>query len=632
MQPAFPDATPDQIHLRILATSDLHVHLLPYDYYADKVDLNLGLLRTADLIAAARDEAMNCLLFDNGDFLQGNPMGDYVAQSGKLETGAMHPVFAAMNLLGYDAATLGNHEFNYGLDYLMTAIRGAAFPVVCANIATSSGAMAEGGNTLVPPYVMLTRNVTDSAGRSHSLRLGVIGFLPPQITIWDKANLEGRITTREIVAAAKALVPRMKAEGADLIIALSHSGIGEDQAGDQSENASTSLAAVAGIDAVVAGHTHLVFPSPHFAGLHGVDVKRGTIMGKPAVMPGAYGSHLGVIDLLLERKSTNNWQIVDHDCEARAINSPMTYPVETPDSRNMSTALEACVAPDHAATLAYARRPVGETQVPLNSFFATISPCASVALVAEAQRAYVATALRNGPFADLPVVSAASPFKTGGRGGAMHYTNIPAGPMALRHAADLYVFPNAIAALCLTGTELAEWLERAVGLYLQIQPNESDQPLIDPDFPSYNFDLIHGVSFQIDLSQTNRYDRHGQLVNPKAQRIRNLAFQGRPVTATQRFIVATNSYRASGSGNFPGAEAKNAVPIGRRNVRDVLLQHIGQAGSLALRAPSDWNFVPMPGSSVLFDTCPDASDEAAARGLHPLGLTTHGFARFRLSL
>jgi 2',3'-cyclic-nucleotide 2'-phosphodiesterase / 3'-nucleotidase len=117
--------------------------------------------------------------------------------------GDSHPMIAAMNTLGFDASTLGNHEFNYGLPFLMNSVAGAAFPIVCANVATTQGAAATADTTLVPPYVILDREVTDGAGTVLPIRVGIIGFVPPQIMTWDRRHLEGNVTVRDIVAAAR---------------------------------------------------------------------------------------------------------------------------------------------------------------------------------------------------------------------------------------------------------------------------------------------------------------------------------------------------------------------------------------------------------------------------------------------
>jgi 2',3'-cyclic-nucleotide 2'-phosphodiesterase / 3'-nucleotidase len=290
-----------QIHLRLLATSDLHVHIMPYDYYTDTSTDRLGLARTASLIAAARAEAENCLLLDNGDFLQGSPLGDYIVKSQYQRHGQVHPMIAAMNYLRYDAGTLGNHEFNYGLDFLTTSLAGADFPIVAANVLRAIN--DETAATLNPPYVILERTVVDANGATLPIKIGVIGFTPPQIMIWDRRHLAGHLTTLDIVDAANLYVPQMKRDGADLIIALSHSGIGSPDAVPNMENASTALARIDGIDAVIAGHSHLVFPSDDFALTPDIDPLLGTLCGKPAVMPGLYGSHLGVIDLYVSHEA-----------------------------------------------------------------------------------------------------------------------------------------------------------------------------------------------------------------------------------------------------------------------------------------------------------------------------------------
>ena len=244
-----------------METTDLHVHVWPYDYYSDRAVDTVGLARTAAHIADIRAEATNSLLLDNGDFLQGNPMGDYIAYERGMNDGDMHPVITAMNAVGFDASTLGNHEFNYGLDFLMKSLAGAAFPVVSANVVKEQGADPTKDTTLLKPYVILDRELTDGAGEKHAIRIGLIGFVPPQIVNWDRKHLEGNVTTRDIVAAAEAYVPQMREEGADIIIALSHSGIGAADRSDGMENASVPLAAIDGVDALLTGHSHLVFPS-----------------------------------------------------------------------------------------------------------------------------------------------------------------------------------------------------------------------------------------------------------------------------------------------------------------------------------------------------------------------------------
>ena len=318
LHPFSAHAQTNQELLRVMETTDIHVHIWPYDYYADRAVDTMGLSRTAAHVANIRAEATNSLLLDNGDFLQGNPMGDYIAYERGMKPGDMHPAIEAFNKLGVEASTLGNHEFNYGLGFLETALAGAAFPVVSANVVKGEGASPTADTTFVAPYVILDRALTDGAGESHPIRIGVIGFVPPQIMNWDREHLEGKVTARDIVLAAQAWVPQMKEEGADIVIALSHSGIGAADWTEGMENASVPRAMVEGIDAILTGHQHLVFPGPAYEGVAGVDAEAGTIHGKPATMGGFWGSHLGVVDLMLERSGTT-WRVVGQASETRPI-------------------------------------------------------------------------------------------------------------------------------------------------------------------------------------------------------------------------------------------------------------------------------------------------------------------------
>ena len=406
------DPKAKQVTLRLMATTDLHVHVLAYDYYADKPSEHVGLERTAELIAQARHEVPDALLFDNGDFLQGNPMGDFIARNPDFATHPVHPVFAAMNQLGYQAATLGNHEFNSGLDFLAEALKGANFPIVSANIVSKQGVSADLDVTFVSPYVLLDRVLTDGNGHLHPLRIGVIGFAPPQIMQWDRGHLEGRLTARDIVDAATDWVPQMKAAGADVIVALAHSGIGPTDGVEDAENAASRLALVPGIDAIICGHSHMVFPAQDFPAFEGVDALRGTLFGKPAVMPGFYGSHLGVIDLLLDF-GPEGWRVMDSTSEAR----PISGQISALQTELGQTELGQSVVNAHQRTLEYTRRTVGQNGRALHSYFAALGANTATRIVADAQAAYVRSALQGRPEADLPLLSGAAPFKAGGRGG-----------------------------------------------------------------------------------------------------------------------------------------------------------------------------------------------------------------------
>ena len=633
LHPFSARAASNQAHLRIMETTDLHVHVFPYDYYSDKPVDTVGLARTAAIIEAIRAEATNALLIDNGDFLQGNPMGDYIAYERGMKDGDMHPVIQAMNTLGFDGSTLGNHEFNYGLDFLLKSVAGANFPVVSANVVKKLGAAPREDETLLRPYVILDRMVTDGAGQSHPIRVGLIGFAPPQIMNWDRKHLEGNVNARDIVATAEAWVPQMLEEGCDLIVALNHSGIAGAEHVDGMENAAVPLARVTGIDAILTGHSHLVFPSPTFDGFAEVDVAAGTISGKPGVMGGFWGSHLGLIDLLLERDG-NAWRVVGSTSEARPIYQRGEDRSITPLVDSVETVL-ASVSKEHDETLDYIRRAVGKTSAPLHSYFALVADDPSVQIVSIAQGWYIAEMMKGTPYEGLPILSAAAPFKAGGRGGPDYYTDVPAGDVAIKNVADLYLYPNTIRAVKVTGAQLKDWLERSAGIFNQITPGGADQVLINPDFPSYNFDVIDGVSYQIDLSQPSRYGPKGEDLNPGANRIVNLTLGGQPVDPAAEFIVATNNYRAGGGGDFPGAKGDTIVFEGPDTNRDIIVRYIHEQGMINPSADANWRFAPMPGTSVLFDTGPRAAGyigDVKGVAIEAAGDGPDGFARFRITL
>ncbi len=622
--------------LRLLATSDLHVHLASWDYYSNRSAPLSGLARTATLIAVARAEAAalgsTCLLVDNGDFLHGSPLGDLVAQRHPSRA-LIHPMIAAMNQLGYDAATFGNHEFSGGVGFLMSQIKAARFPIVSANIAYALGETPLQDQTLVPPWVLLDREVSDETGARRRLKIGIIGFLPPQTTKWDRHALGQSVATRDIIATAVSHVPQLRAAGADIVIALSHSGIGPETAGCEIENASTALAALPGIDALVAGHTHQTFPSADFAASPGIDPVRGLLSGKPAVMPGFHGSHLGVIDLgLIWRDGV--WRVVGYAVKVRPIarrtRSGRIEPLTRSDRDIMAIA-----APAHRATRAWSLQPIGQTARVLHSYFSLVTPSPTVRLVARAQAQHVARLLRGGAYGGLPLISAAAPFHAGGRGGPENYTLIPPGPVVLRNVFDLYPHPNTIAALLVTGAELALWLERSFSLFNTIAPGATDVDLINPDFPAFNFDLLEGLTWQVDLTQPRRFDTRGQLENPTARRIRDLSHQGQPVNPQARFVLATNSYRAAGSGGFAGASRDRLLLSGPAASRDIVLAHIARATSLADPLPPNWHFAPLANTTAVFDSAPAAVAHLADLAQFAptaLDLTPAGFRRFRLHL
>jgi 2',3'-cyclic-nucleotide 2'-phosphodiesterase/3'-nucleotidase len=597
------------VDLRIMETTDLHSNMMDFDYYKDSATEKFGLVRTASLINAARNEVRNSVLVDNGDLIQGSPLGDYMAAKG-LKKGDVHPVYKALNTLDYAVGNLGNHEFNYGLDYLHRALEGAKFPYVNANIID-----AKTKKPLFTPYLIKETRVTDQDGKPQTVKIGYIGFVPPQIMVWDKANLSGKVTVDDITETAKKYVPEMREKGADLVVLVAHSGLSAEPYQAMAENSVYYLSEIPGVDTILFGHAHAVFPSKDFAAIKGADVAKGTLNGVPSVMPGMWGDHLGVVDLVLNNDS-GKWQVTSSKAEARPIyDAAAKKPLVAEDSK-----LVAILKHDHDATREFVGKPIGKSADNMYSYLSLVQDDPTVQVVNNAQTAYVKHFIQGDPdLANLPVLSAAAPFKAGGRkNDPASFVEVEKGQLTFRNAADLYLYPNTLVVVKATGKEVKEWLECSAGQFNQIDINSSKpQALINWEtFRTYNFDVIDGVKYQIDVSQPARYDGECQSLNPQAERIKDLTFNGKPIDPNQVFLVATNNYRAYG-GKFAGTGDSHIAFASPDENRAVLAKWISdesaRSGEIHPAADNNWRLAPIHSKTPLdirFETSP--SEKAAA--------------------
>jgi 2',3'-cyclic-nucleotide 2'-phosphodiesterase/3'-nucleotidase len=620
------------VDLRILETTDLHSNMMDFDYYKDTPTEKFGLVRTASLINAARAEAVNSVLVDNGDLIQGSPLGDYMAAKG-LKNGEVHPVYKALNTLDYAVGNLGNHEFNYGLDYLHRALAGAKFPYVNANIID-----AKTNRPLFTPYLIKETSVKDKDGKARTLRIGYIGFVPPQIMTWDKANLDGKVTVKDITETARHYVPQMRKAGADLVVVVAHSGLSSDPYQAMAENSVYYLSLVPGVDAILFGHAHAVFPGKDFASIKGADIANGTLNGVPAVMPGMWGDHLGVVDLVLNNDS-GAWKVTASKAEAR----PIYDSVAKKSLAAEDAALVKVLAHDHSATREFVSKPIGKSADNMYSYLALVQDDPTVQVVNNAQRAYVEKFIQGDPdLAKLPVLSAAAPFKVGGRkNDPASFVEVEKGQLTFRNAADLYLYPNTLVVVKASGREVKEWLECSAGQFNQIDVHSSQpQPLINWDgFRTYNFDVIDGVKYQIDVSQPARYDGECQTVNPKAERIKDLTFNGKPIDPNATFLVATNNYRAYG-GKFAGTGDSHIAFASPDENRSVLANWISAQKEIHPAADNNWRLAPIHSQQKLdirFETSPGEKaaafiKEKAQYPMRNVGNDDIGFALYQLDL
>ena len=421
-----------------------------------------------------------------------------------------------------------------------------------------------------------------------------------------------------------------------------HSGISTEPFKAMAENSTYYLSQVDGIDAIMFGHSHAQFPSKSFANIPGADIENGTLNGKAAVMPGRWGSHVGVVDLKLDNAS-GSWKVVASKGEIRAIAAKDGTELTTADA-----AMKEALAEDTAATKAFVNQPIGKATDVMYSFLALVQDDPTIQIVNNAQRAYVSRFIEGDPdLAGLPVLSAAAPFKAGGRkNDPTNFTEVESGILTFSNAADLYLYPNTLVAVKINGSEVREWLERAAGQFNQIDPTSTaQQSLLNWDgFRTYNFDVIDGVNYQIDVTQPARYNEKGEVVNASARRIQNLTFNGKPVDDKQMFVVATNNYRAFGGGKFPGTGADKVAFSSPDESRQILANYITETsktkGEVTPSADNNWGFAPIKTDVDLNVTFETANSEKAAtfikdKGQYPMqktGTDDTGFALYKIQL
>ncbi|GEQ73055.1 bifunctional metallophosphatase/5'-nucleotidase [Comamonas testosteroni] len=643
-------AQPATATLAVLETTDLHFNVRSYDYFKLAEDKTYGFERTATLIRAARKEFANTLLVDNGDTIQGTALADYEAEVKPIPCTQQLSMYKAMGALSFDAGTLGNHEFNYGLPFLNQVLGGGldvdgvdasqkcagnGYPAVLANVYSSKTK-----KPLVQPYAVLERTMVAKGSDGKEVRLpikiGVIGFTTPGIMNWDKRYLEGKVYTEGAVETASKYVPELRAKGADVVVALLHGGLDGSAYSATMENPGLYLSKVAGIDAMVMGHQHSVFPDlsakPAYS-QSGVDNAAGTINGVPAVMASSWGKALGVIQLPLQWDG-KKWSVAKTGSKSELRN------IQNKDAAGATVFVDAdaTVAPlieaQHQAAISYVKTPIGSTDFRMSTLFADVGDPGAIQIVNQAQQAYVASYIKaNLPqYASLPVLSVSAPFKSGFQGGK-DFTDVAAGSLAIYNAADLYLYPNTVYAVKVNGADIKSWLEAAAKRFNQIDVNKTaEQPLIS-SFPGYNFDMFTtaDVQYEIDVTQ------------PLGSRIKNLSYLGKPMDTAQEFVIATNNYRATSGASFiPKLDGSSAIWASPDANRDVVIEYVRknpQITRAANGAAKSWRFAKVTTAGpVVFSSGTNALSVAQAAGLSGVSMLAaddgsgKGMSKYQLDL
>ena len=556
--------------LTVLGTTDLHGNVFNWDYfkdseYGDSKNNDIGVAKAATLIKMVRAErgADSCLTLDAGDTIQGTPLAYYYAKLDPITGGSKHPMAVAMNLVGYDAAALGNHEYNYGLDTLRTFEEQCNFPLLSANSVDW-----DSGQPVFRPYVIKTVQVPGQ----KPVRVGILGLVTPGVAIWDKANVEGRVKFPGIVEQAKVFVPRMKAAGADVVIVSAHSGATTSSSyGDAlpyPENASTLLAEqVPDIDAILVGHAHVEIPEK---------LVTNAVTGKQVLLsePLYWGMRVTVMDIDLQ-KVRGQWKVVDR--HATVLNSNTV-----PGDPEILGAVSAA----HQQVRSYVNSVIGTCTEAMSAATSRYEDTAAMDFINLVQAETVKANLAGTAGEGLPVLSIAAPFNK--------FAAIPQGEVTVRDVAGMYIYDNTLLGIVLTGAQIKDYLEKSAtyfkkvagpGTYAAADVTNAKTDLAPNGTPDYNYDIMGGLdaalTYDIDLTADG------------GSRITGLAYDGGAIDLGAKFVVAINNYRQSGGGNFPHVKTAPVVYNRQVEIRQLIIDWVTAKG--VVDPPSfesvDWRLV-----------------------------------------
>ncbi|MFE0174802.1 bifunctional metallophosphatase/5'-nucleotidase [Streptomyces sp. NPDC059002] len=533
----------------VLGTTDLHGNVFNWDYFTDKEfddkDHNdVGLAKISTLVNQVRKEKGrgNTLLIDAGDTIQGTQLSYYYAKVDPItaEHGPVHPMAQAMNVIGYDAAALGNHEFNYGIPVLRKFEEQCDFPLLGANALD-----AKTQKPAFPPYFM--KRLRTPHGRD--VKVAVLGLTNPGIAIWDKANVQGKMTFPGLEEQAAKWVPKLRSMGADVVIVSAHSGSsGTSSYGDQLpyvENAAGLVAEqVPGIDAILVGHAHTEIPE------YFVENKE---TGKKVVLsePLKWGQRLTLFDFDLVW-AKGRWTV--EKMGAKVLNS------NTAEEDEKVTRL---LADEHKKVVAYVNQVIGTSKAAMSTAEGPFKDVPIIDLINQVQKETVAEALKGGAYAALPVLSQASCFS--------RTAQIPAGDVTIRDAAGLYPFENTLEARLLTGAQLKEYLEFSARYYVRTAaggPVDPAKLTNAENIPDYNYDAVLGLTYEIDIAK------------PAGSRIVKLSFGGKEIDPKAEFVLAVNNYRASGGGNFPHIAGAKQLWANSEEIRNTIIGWVKAKGTV----------------------------------------------------
>lgn len=527
--------------LTVFSTSDVHGSVIGWNYFKAQ-PADVGLAKVSTIINEARaqkgrDDAILCI--DGGDILQGTPLDTYMVQHLHEWKAGEHPMFAAYNKIGYDAIELGNHEFNFGLDYLRKAI-GRNKNVLGANVIDDKTGRTWDG---VRPYIMKTVKID-----GEKVKVGIIGTDTPAVPNFEDPSHFAGVHFESQVPVMQKYVKELKAKGADIIIGVTHSGVPR---GDRNsaENQVVAIAeACPELNLLICAHNHVVIDNK--SGIKGPDgtvYADSVINGVPIVESGKDGKFVGKSTLTIH-KVDGKWKVEKVTTDAISVKGVKDDP-----------AIVAQVKPWHEKTLNQLQTVIGQAADEFSGAESNHQDSAIVDLVNEVQRHYAGTQL-----------SASASFNTS--------QNIAKGDITLQELSGLYIYENYLYGIRINGAELRKYMEHAASFY--------------GTSPDYNYDMIQGVDYTIDLNQ------------PVGRRITKLQYQGRDVKDTDSFTMAINDYRMNGGSGYleamgytNGRKPEVVFDSMRKygddgQMRALMIQYVKEKGTITPTCDHNWTVIP----------------------------------------
>jgi 2',3'-cyclic-nucleotide 2'-phosphodiesterase (5'-nucleotidase family) len=522
----------ESIDLVIVSTTDVHGRVTAWDYYANKPETIRGLTRAATIVDSVREaNPGRVILLDAGDLLQGNPLA-YVAS--RVSRNRANPIIAAMNAMHYDAAAIGNHEYNYGVPYLDSAVNQATFPFLSANTYRLDPADVHAYS----PWTII-----DRAG----IKVGVVGATTPGVMLWDAENIRGRLRFGDIIPAVRQAVQEARGAGADIVLVTVHSGLNEPSSYDTvttgvpSENVAERIASeIPGVDLIVYGHSHKEV--------------RGAAVGQTLlVQPKNWATSVDIAHLVVSRDA-GRWRVTDKRSDLIQAAG---------HAENLDVL--AATASIHRETVAYVTTPIGTTPERWSADSARIKDTPLIDFILETERRAAGS--------DLASTAAFSTDVTMGMG-----------PITIAQVAQLYPYDNTLRAVRITGKQLREYLEFSSRYYKTI-PSPTAPFETDPQVPGYNFDIVSGVDYALDVSK------------PVGFRLTRLDYKGVAVRDTDTFTMALNNYRQTGGGGYAMLSGAPVVYDKQQEIRQLLIDEVKRRGVLKQEDyfTPNWQLVRGPG-------------------------------------